>query len=107
MTSLVAFLLLFQGQLNTSKDVVRLPPNANTISQAYGGKLVELLNAADDVSLPPKPNLSSGITWSVDVKNLGPHAVTIRNNHQLTVVLLPNESATFTCRGSSTYVRTR
>ena len=102
MTVLIFCLLLFIGQVNTSKEVVRLGPGKASISQDYGGKLVELINAPAEVSLPSLRRSST--SWSVDVKNLGPHDVTIRNGDQLTVLLHPSESATFASRGSA-YVR--
>ena len=52
MTALIFCLLLFIGQLNTPKEAVRLPPGTASISQDYGGKLVELINAPAEVSLP-------------------------------------------------------
>jgi hypothetical protein len=109
MKSLLFCLLLFTGQLNAPKDVVRLPSDKNAIPANYGGKLVELLGAPPEVDLPlqPIPTAESGPMWSVEIKNLGPHDVTIRNAHQLTVLLRPNQTATFAWRGSSTYARIR
>jgi hypothetical protein len=109
MVSGVLYLLLFAGQLNAFKEVVRLPPGRTVISQDYGGKLVELLNAPSVVSLPSlHPSAAQSFAnWSVEIKNLGPREVTIRNGDQLTVPLRPNESATFAWRGPSAYVRIR
>jgi hypothetical protein len=106
MKALLLCLLLFTGQLNRTASVVRPPSGATVIPNNSGGKLVELLNAPANVDLPLAPT-STGTAWSVEIKNLGPHAVTIRASHHLAVSLLPNESATFAWRGSSTYVRTR
>jgi hypothetical protein len=102
MTIAIFCLMLFIGQVNTSKKVVRLPPGKAAILQDYGGKLVELINAPADVGLPPVRRLPAN--WSVEIKNLGPHDVTIRNGDQLAVLLHPNESATIASRGSG-YVR--
>jgi hypothetical protein len=104
MTTPIFCLLLFVGQLNTSKGAVRLPPGKAAISQDYGGKLVELIDAPAEVSLPPFR--ASATKWSVDIKNLGPHDVTIRSGNQLAVLLHPNESAKIASRGSG-YVRLR
>jgi hypothetical protein len=106
MTALIFCLLLFIGQLNTPKETVRLPPGKASISQAYAGKLVELIDAPAEVSLPsPRPSATQpAAKWSVDIKNLGPHDVLIRNGTQFTVLLHPNESATIASRGSG-YVR--
>jgi hypothetical protein len=108
MASSVLYLLLFIGQVNASKDVVRLSPSQATIPQDYGGKLVELLNAPAEVFLPSlRKSVELTSQWSVDIKNLGPHNVSIRNGNQLIVLLHPNESATIASRGSSSYVRLR
>jgi hypothetical protein len=109
MLSGVFYMLLLAGQGIASKDVVRLPPGRATISQDYRGKLVELLNAPPEVSLS-SPHQSVGQSfadWSVEVKNLGPREVTIRNGGQLKILLRPNESATIASRGPSAYVRVR
>lgn len=109
MKALMFCLLLFAGQLNAPREVVRLPPGKSVISLRYGGKLVELLDAPADVSLPsPAPSAApSGIKWSVDIKNLGPRDVTVRNGNQLTVVLHPNQTTTITAQGPYTYARMR
>jgi hypothetical protein len=109
MNSSTLCLLLFLGQLAVSKNVVRLPPGETTISQAYGGKSVELLNAPAEVRLPAlKPSEASSLTgWSVNLKNLGPRDVTIHDASRFSFVLHPNESTTVVSRGSSSYVRLR
>jgi hypothetical protein len=100
----VLCLLFLIGPLNPTKDVVRLPAGKAAISQEYDGKLVELVNAPADVFLPLlRPPIAH---WSGNIKNLGPHDVTIRYGTQLAVLLHPNESATIASRGSS-YVRLR
>jgi hypothetical protein len=107
MTASVFCLLLLVGQMNATKDVVRLPPSKTTIPQTYGGKLVELLNTAPEVSLPLlRPSATQpAATWSVEIRNLGPNDVTITNGNQLTVLLHPNQSTTIAARGPSTYIR--
>jgi phage baseplate assembly protein W len=106
MTALIFCLLLFIGQLDTAREVVRLPPGQASISRDYGGKLVELINAPAEVGLPSlRPSSTqSAAKWSVEIKNLGPHDVMIRSGNQLAVLLHPNESATIASRGSG-YVR--
>ena len=52
MTAPIFCLLLFMGQLNMSKEAVRLPPGKAGDFEDYGGKLVELINAPADVDLP-------------------------------------------------------
>ncbi len=105
MLSTVLSVLFLLGQLNPVKDVVRLPPGKATISQDYGGKLIELINAPSDLSLPSlRPPAAH---WSVEIRNLGPHEVTIRSGTQFALLLHPNESATIAAKGSSTFVRLR
>jgi hypothetical protein len=105
MLSTLLCLLFLVGQLNPAKDTVRLPPGKATILQDYDGKLVELINAPSDVSLPSlRPPVAH---WSVDIRNLGPRDVTIRSGTQLSVLLHPNESATIAAKGSSSFVRLR
>ena len=105
MLSTVLSVLFLLGQLNLVKDVVRLPPGKATISQDYGGKLIELINAPSDLSLPSlRPPAAH---WSVEIRNLGPHEVTIRSGTQFALLLHPNESATIAAKGSSTFVRLR
>jgi hypothetical protein len=105
MLSTVLSVLFLLGQLNPVKDVVRLPPGKTTISQDYGGKLVELINAPSDISLPLLR--APAAHWSVDIRNLGPHDITIRSGTQFAVLLHPNESATIGAKGASTFVRLR
>jgi hypothetical protein len=108
MKALMCCLVLFTGQLIGSQEVVRLPPGTLTIPPSYGGKLVELLNAPADLGLPSlRFSSAKSSSWRVDIKNLGPHDVTIRSGNQLAVLLHPNESTTIVSRGSSYYVRTR
>jgi hypothetical protein len=83
MKSLIFLALLFV-QLNThqEKPVVHLLPNRSIISVDFGGKVLELINAPPVIYLPaapPKPD-ADGHQWVVDVKNLGPAAVTIQEN---------------------------
>jgi hypothetical protein len=83
MKSLI-FLSLVFFQLNThqEKPVVHLLPNRSIISVDCGGKLLELINAPAVIylpSAPPKPD-AAGHQWVVDVKNMGPAAVTIQDN---------------------------
>ena len=83
----LAFLI---GQLNNtlqSKPVVHLREHRNVIDAEFGGDLLELINAPTVVNLPfqaPKFD-SHGKPWSIDVKNLGPGAVTVVGKSQFSV----------------------
>jgi hypothetical protein len=83
-------LALLAGQLtNTLQDkpVVHLRDHRNTIEIEFGGDLVELMNSPTVINLPtqaPKSD-SHGKPWAVDVKNLGPGAVTVYGKSQFSV----------------------
>ena len=86
MRALLVCLILFVGQQNTLQDriVVHLRPNGNTIENDFGEKLLELINAPTLISLPTSPRRldSQGNPWSIEVKNLGPSAVTVAGKGQ-------------------------
>ena len=62
-----------------ANSVVRLGPNQNVIAADYGGRVVEVIQASRSLSLPVSPPRVDqfGNTWSVTVKNLGPHSIMI------------------------------
>jgi hypothetical protein len=82
---------LFLGQINTllDKPVAHLPPNRNTIGPEYGGDLLELNSSPAVMFLPAVPPKidSKGRPWSIDVKNLGPHAVTVAGSNQFSALV--------------------
>ena len=69
------------GQMNTLQDrqVVHLQPHSGAIRADFGGKLLELLNAPTIIYLPTAPPKLDfqGNPWTVDIRNLGPNAVTV------------------------------
>ena len=81
MKSFIVFLALFAGQMMTHQDeaVVRLQPHRDSIEAGFGGKMLQLSNAPAIVRLPISPPRldEQGNPWKVDVKNLGPGAVTV------------------------------
>jgi hypothetical protein len=81
MKALFLLAVLIGGQAITmqAKPVVHLKPNKNQIEEGFDGSLLELVQSPPVVTLPSKPPMpgQSGDPWSVDVKNLGPSAVTI------------------------------
>jgi hypothetical protein len=87
-TSLFCLALLV-GQMNTLQDkpVTHLPPHRANIDSGFGGKLLELANSPSVIDLPldPPKDDSQGIPWSIDVKNLGPVAVTVFGKAQFSV----------------------
>lgn len=81
MIALLVWTAVFAGQMNTLQDkqVVHLQPHSGAIRADFGGKRLELLNAPDVVYLPMTPPRldSQGDPWSLDIRNLGPKAVTV------------------------------
>jgi hypothetical protein len=89
MISLLVCYAVFALQANTlqQKEVVHLRPHHNVIESQFGGKLLELIDAPAVVHLPQVPQKldDEGNPWCVDVKNLGPNAVTIVGKGQFSV----------------------
>jgi hypothetical protein len=88
MKTFLIYLAFFVGQYNTLQDkpVVRLLPHQDVIPQEYGGDMVELMNSAMQVQLPPLRLLDShGRPWAIEVRNLGPNTVTIVGGAQFHV----------------------
>jgi hypothetical protein len=80
---------VFVGQMGTLQDkqVVHLQPNRDFIGLEYGGDLLEVMNAPAVITLPAIPPKldSKGNPWSVEVKNLGPRAVSVVGKNQFSV----------------------
>jgi hypothetical protein len=88
MKTFLVYLAFFAAQYNTLQDkpVVRLHPHQDFIPQEFGGDLVELMNSATQVQLPPPRLLDShGRPWAIEVRNLGPGTVTIVGKAQFHV----------------------
>ena len=81
MKALLICIAVMTGQMNTLQEqqVVHLQPHSGAIRADFGGKLLELLNAPAVIYLPMAPPKldSHGNPWSVDIRNLGPGAVTV------------------------------
>ncbi len=86
MKMLLSFLALFAAQMNTlqEKPIVHLEPHSGAIRADFGGKQVELQRAPTIIYLPmtPPKSDSQGNPWSVDIKNVGPGAVTVVGTNQ-------------------------
>jgi hypothetical protein len=102
MKTLLLCLAVFGWQLQSAppQKVVR-PVHVASIPGSARGEMVELLRSPDTVSLPvpvPGPD-KDGTAWFVDIRNLGPHDVTIQsgdvatieNGPQFTVLLHPKD----------------
>jgi hypothetical protein len=106
MRTVLFMLAILYGQLAGAREIVHLPSGKSVILSTYGGKLVELTNASAEVYLPSKIQNAGQQGWDVEIRNLGPHSVTITNGVQFSTIVHPGETATVALRGSSSYVRT-
>lgn len=81
MKTLLLAIVLLASQMNTlqEKPVVHLRANQTFIDQGFGGKLLELIHAPSVIRLPAVPPKvdSEAKPWIIDIKNMGPEAVTI------------------------------
>ena len=81
MKALLVCIAAIIGQMNTLQDrqIVHLQLHSGAIRTDFGGKLLELLNAPTIIYLPMAPPKldSQGNPWTVDIRNLGPSAVTV------------------------------
>jgi hypothetical protein len=96
MESLLICLAIIFGQANSLQDkpVVHLPPNSRAIASAYGGKILELINAPAELSLPANvPKVDAiGRPWLIDIKNLGPSAVTVVGTSEFSIQITPGQT---------------
>jgi len=96
---------LYMGQMNTlqSKQVVYLQPHSAAIGTACGGKLLELIGAPTLLNLPPVPPRpdSQGNPWSLDVKNLGPSAVTVLGTPHFSTHVIVNQTVHIYSNGTA------
>jgi hypothetical protein len=69
------------------KPLVHLKPSGNQIEASFGGKTLELIGAPAVVLLPKHPpeRDALGEPWRLEVKNLGPRAVTIQDERAFSV----------------------
>jgi hypothetical protein len=93
------------GQMNTLQDrqVVHLQPHSGAIRADFGGKLLELLNAPTIIYLPMAPPKldSQGNPWSVDIRNLGPSAVTVVGASQFSSRIIIGQTVHVFSNGTS------
>lgn len=105
MKSMLIALALLAGQMNAmqSKPIVHLPPHQDRIGVSLGGKLLELVNSPVTIFLPvapPKAN-DDGTPWAIDIKNLGPAAVTVTGSNAFKVPIMVNQSVHIFSNGSA------
>ena len=89
MRILLCIVVMLSGQLNPQmgKPVVHLGVHQDVINVTFGGKLLELANAPPVVHLPvvPPKQDDAGNPWTIDIKNLGPNAVTVTGKGEFSV----------------------
>jgi hypothetical protein len=93
------------GQSNTLKEkqIVHLQANSGAIRADFGGKLLELQNAPVTIYLPMAPPRqdSQGNSWSVDIRNLGPGAVTVVGASQFSLRIIMGQTVQVFSNGRS------
>jgi len=98
----IAFVI---GQMNTLQDkpVVHLLPNSGAIQVDFGGKQLELQHPPTFIYLPMMPPQldSQGNPWSVDIKNLGPGAVTVVGKDQFSARIAVSQTIHVFSNGTS------
>lgn len=103
MTSLLIFLALFTGQMNTlqEKPVVRLHLHQDNIPVEFGGDMVVLTNGPSVVYLPSTPPAldKQRKPWAIAVKNLGPGVVTIAGKAQFTAEVRADQTVQIKSNG--------
>ena len=109
MKALLLSLAFFVGQMITmqAKPVVHLKPHKDGVEAAFGGSILELQNAPPILHLPqypPKPD-SQGTQWAVDIKNFGPHAVTIVDNGHFTTTISLNQTVHIYSNGTAYFLQ--
>lgn len=103
MKILLMMLVFVGGQFNSlrEKPVVHLDPHRTGIPAAFGGKLLELVNAPATLVLPrPRPVADSqGAPWEIDIRNLGPEAVSVTDPAQFSISIHVGETAHIVSNG--------
>jgi hypothetical protein len=105
MKTILLSVALFAGQMITMQDkpVVHLPARQDSITKAFGGSLLELINAPAVIHLPANPTEQSplGTIWVLDVKNLGPNGVTIVGKNGFSVQAMVGQTIHIVLNGST------
>jgi len=96
MMGFLALLAILLAQMNTlqNRPIVHLQVNHDAIDISCNGKMLELINAPTILHLPvsaPTPDPQNG-PWSVEIRNLGPHAVTVIDKATFAQQILPGET---------------
>lgn len=98
-------LTLFAAQLPTLQDkpVIHLRPHQDSIPASFGGNVVMIANGPSVVRLPGSPPLldTHRKPWVIDVRNLGPGAVTVVGNAQFNVKVELNHTVEIQSSGNT------
>ena len=105
MKILLIGLCLMIGQMTTLQErpVVHLQPHSGAIRADCGGKQLELVDAPATIYLPMAPPRLDfqGNPWSVDIRNLGPRAVTVVGTSQFDARIILNQTLHVFWNGTS------
>ena len=109
MKPLLVCVALILSQTNTvqERQVVHLQPHSGAIRTDFGGKLLELFNAPAVVYLPMAPPKldAQGNPWSVDIRNLGPGAVTVVGASQFSSRVIVDQTIHVVSNGRSYFLK--
>jgi hypothetical protein len=109
MQTLFMCLALISGQMNAFQDrpVVRLRPHKAAIEIGFDRSLLELIDGPAVLYLPPFPPQSDaqGTPWSVDVKNLGPSAVTVTGKPQFEITISVGQTVHIYSDGTTYFLK--
>jgi len=101
-------LFVFLGQISMQeKTVVHLQPHSDAVEVSFGGGLLELINSPAIIHLPIRPPLldAQRAPWCIDVKNLGPRAVTIVDKARFRQQIMVGQTLHINSNGTSYSVR--
>jgi len=105
MKILLIGLCLMIGQMTTLQErpVVHLQPHSGAIRADCGGKQLELVDAPATIYLPMAPPRLDfqGNPWSVDIRNLGPGAVTVVGASQFSLRIIMGQTVQVFSNGRS------
>ena len=102
-TLILCFCIFVSPLIAQEKPVVYLQPHHESVDAKFGGSILKLMNAPPVISLPTPPPLldMQGNQWAIDIKNLGPHAVTVSDRSQFTQNIMVGETLHISSNGKS------
>jgi hypothetical protein len=109
MKAVLLSLALAVGQMMSmqEKPVVHLKPHSDSVDTAFNGMLLELDHSPEVIHLPKYPPSADpqGAQWSVDIKNFGPHPVTVIDRGPFSVTIHVNQLVHIYSNGIGYYLK--